>query len=62
MAKSKLVKIYKDKKTGSFFVRSTVSKEKGFVLRDHKYGKAISDKVSNAELGKIVRDIFKYCK
>ena len=62
MAKSKLVKIYEDKKTGSYFIRSTINKGGRFILRDERYGKAIGKNVSDEELGRAVREIFKYCE
>jgi len=59
MAKSKMIKIYEDSKTGSLFIRATINKGGRFVLRDAKYEKAVSGKISNTELGRIVREFLK---
>lgn len=55
--KSKLIKIYQDKK-GSFFIRATNNK---FILKSDKFGKAISKNSSNETIGKTIREIFKNC-
>jgi len=61
--KSKLLKIYQDRKTGALFIRSTKVNEHGnFVLKSDKYGKAVSGKISDAELGKAVREVLKNCE
>ena len=44
MAKSKMIKIYEDPKTDSLFIRATINKGGRFVLRDVKYGQAVSGK------------------
>jgi len=60
MRKSKLLKIYQDRKTGSLFIRATKVNENGdFILKNDKYGKAVSGRISDAELGKIVREVLK---
>lgn len=61
MSKSKLVKIYVDKKTGSFFIRATEYKNGRFVLRSHDFGAAISGKVCDADLGRAIRSVLKNC-
>ena len=60
---SKLIKIYVDKKTDSIFIRTTKPNEKmkGFVLRNHSYGKALPENVSDLELGKAVRAVLQNC-
>jgi hypothetical protein len=62
--RSKKLIVYEDRKTGSLFIRSTKISEdgQGFVLRPHEFGKAVSGKVSDAELGKAVRKIFLNCE
>lgn len=62
MAKSRQLKIYAVDQAASVFIRSTVNKKGRFVLRSDKYGKALSSKVSDAELGQWVRRILKYCR
>jgi hypothetical protein len=52
--KSKLVKIYEDKKSGALFVRSTDDK---FRLKSDTLGKALGKNTSDDELGKTVRKI-----
>jgi len=62
--KSKKLIIYEDRKTGSLFIRSTKLAKggKGFSLKDHRFGKAISGNVSDEELGKTVREILQNCE
>lgn len=63
MKKSKLLKIYQDRKTGSLFIRATKVDEHGkFALKHHKYGKAVSGRVSDAKLGKTIREVLKNCE
>lgn len=62
LRKTKKLIIYEDRNTGSLFVRSTRITESGeFKLKDDKHGKAISGKVSDEELGKVVRAILANC-
>ena len=62
--KTKKLIIYEDRKTGSLFIRSTKMAKggKGFSLKKHSFGKAISGNVSDEELGKTVREILQNCK
>ena len=60
--KTKKLIIYEEKKTGSLFIRATKINEHGdFVMKSDEYGKAISGKVSDAELGKTIREILQNC-
>ena len=60
--KTKKLVIYEEKETGSLFIRATKVTEHGdFVIKSAEYGKAISGKVSDAELGKTVREILQNC-
>ena len=60
--KTKKLVIYEEKETGSLFIRATKVNEHGdFVMKSDEYGKAISGKVSDAELGKTVREILENC-
>ena len=60
--KSRLIKIYVDKKTSSFFIRATKGTDEAFILKDDSYGKALSSKVRNEELGLWVRKILENCE
>ena len=61
--KSKLLKSYQDRTRGSLFIRSTrVDENDEFVLKPDTYGKAVSGKISDAELGKTVREILANCE
>jgi hypothetical protein len=60
--KSKKLIIYEDRKSGSLFIRSTkIDKDGEFRLKDDSFGKAISGNISDAELGKAVREILQNC-
>jgi len=56
--KTKLIKVFEDKRSGALFVRATNDK---FRLKPHKYGKALGKNASNDELGKTIRQIFNNC-
>ena len=60
--KSKQVKIYEVKKAGSLFIRATSDKNGEFVLKSDEYGKALSGKVSDEELGRAVREVLRNCE
>jgi hypothetical protein len=61
MRTKKLI-IYEDRITGSLFIRSTKIDAKGeFRLKHDSFGKAISGTVTDAELGKAVREILQNC-
>ena len=61
--KSKQLKIYEDKKTGSFFIRATGDKNGKFVIKSSdESGKAISGKVSDDALGRAVREVLRNCE
>lgn len=60
--RTKKLIIYEDRKTGSLFIRATkIDKHGDFRLKDDSYGKALSGTVSDAELGKAVRNILQNC-
>jgi len=61
--KTKKMAIYEDEETGSYFLRAMrkTGDPKGFATKDENFGKAISAKVNDAELGKAVREILKKC-
>ena len=60
--KTKKLIIYEDRKTGSLFIRATrINRNGDFKLKDDSYGKAVSGKVSDVELGKAVRKILQNC-
>jgi len=63
LPESKKLSIYEDRKTGSLFLRAnrTTSNPKGFATKDTEYGKALSRKVSDEELGSWVRKILQNC-
>lgn len=62
MRKTKKLIIYEDRETGSLFIRATkIDKRGDFRLKDDSYGKAISGNVTDAELGKAVREILQNC-
>jgi hypothetical protein len=62
--KSKKLVIYEDRKTGSLFIRSTKIAKGGkkFSMKHHHFGKAISGKLSDAKLGRAVREILQSCE
>ncbi len=64
MRKTKLLKIYQDRKSGALFVRSTkVDENDDFVLKSAKDGKALGPKkTSNEELGMWIRKILEKCE
>lgn len=61
--KSKLIKIYVDRRSSAIFIRATKPNQsgKGFILRDASFGKAVGKNVSDAELGKFIRQILQNC-
>jgi hypothetical protein len=63
MRTKKLV-VYEDRETGSLFIRSTKISEdgQGIRLKADKFGKALSGRVSNDDLGKTVREILLNCE
>jgi len=61
--KSKQLAIYEDKRTGSLFIRATRDKNGKFVIKSSdESGKAISGKVSDDELGQVVREVMQNCE
>ena len=62
MRKSKKLIIYEEKSTGTFFMRSTKVSESGrFVLKSDEYGIAKSRNISDAQLGRCVREVLDNC-
>jgi len=62
MRKSKKLIIYEEKSTETFFIRATKVSEGGrFVLKSDEYGMAKSRNISDAQLGRYVREVLDNC-
>ena len=63
MNKSRKLIIYEAKDHGQLFLNATTYKNNRFAVKNPpcKYGKALSPRVSNEELGKAVRKVLKNC-
>ncbi len=54
--KSRKLVIYQDKEKGSIFVRTTKEKDGKFVIESSDKGKAVSEGISEKELGQLIKE------